>query len=63
MLASGSALAEEVLRRRLRADLAAYKVPRHVLFAARAELSFTDSGKIDKRRLAALLAARLGDGA
>src|SRR5262249_25336371 len=62
VLAAGHTLPEDELRRRLRADLAAYKVPRHVLFAAKAELPFTDSGKIDKRRLAELLAERLGRG-
>jgi acyl-CoA synthetase (AMP-forming)/AMP-acid ligase II len=59
VLDSGRALEAAELRERLRKDLAAYKVPRHVFFAAKAELPFTDSGKIDKRRLAELLASRL----
>jgi acyl-CoA synthetase (AMP-forming)/AMP-acid ligase II len=59
VLDSGRTLEESELRERLRKDLAAYKVPRHVVFAAKAELPFTDTGKIDKRRLAELLAARL----
>jgi acyl-CoA synthetase (AMP-forming)/AMP-acid ligase II len=44
-------------------DLAAYKIPRHVVFAAKTELPFADSGKIDKRRLVGLLAARRRRGA
>jgi acyl-CoA synthetase (AMP-forming)/AMP-acid ligase II len=59
VLDAGQTLAEEELRRRLRGDLAAYKIPRHLFFTAKAELPFTDSGKIDRRRLAALLAERI----
>jgi acyl-CoA synthetase (AMP-forming)/AMP-acid ligase II len=49
----------EALRERARVELSAYKVPRHWLFAAAGELPFTDSGKIDKRRLEAWVVARL----
>jgi acyl-CoA synthetase (AMP-forming)/AMP-acid ligase II len=59
VLDSGRTLAAAELRERLRKDLAAYKVPRHVVFAAKSELPFTDTGKIDKKRLAALLAERI----
>jgi len=59
VLDSGRALETSELRERLRKDLAGYKIPRHVVFALKAELPFTDSGKIDKRRLAELVAARL----
>ncbi len=59
VLAPGERLTVEALRERLRADLSAYKVPRHVFFCAREELPFTDSGKMDKRRLAELLASRV----
>jgi acyl-CoA synthetase (AMP-forming)/AMP-acid ligase II len=52
----------ELLRERLRAELSAYKVPRHLFFYTDAELPFTDSGKIDKRRLAVLLAERIAGG-
>jgi acyl-CoA synthetase (AMP-forming)/AMP-acid ligase II len=52
-------LSAEEVRRRLREELSAYKVPRHVFFYPKARLPFTDSGKIDKRRLAELLAARI----
>jgi acyl-CoA synthetase (AMP-forming)/AMP-acid ligase II len=62
VLDSGRSLEAEELRDRLRKDLAAYKIPRHVVFAAKAELPFTDSGKIDKRRLAELLAERIRRG-
>jgi acyl-CoA synthetase (AMP-forming)/AMP-acid ligase II len=40
-------------------DLSAYKVPREILFYDRSALPFTDTGKIDKRSLQALVAARL----
>ena len=49
----------EALRARLRAELASYKLPRHILVMESAALPYTDSGKIDKRRLAALVAERL----
>jgi acyl-CoA synthetase (AMP-forming)/AMP-acid ligase II len=62
VVAPGQAITPEGLRERLRADLSAYKVPRHVYFYARDELPFTDSGKMDKRRLASLLASRIGGG-
>src|SRR5262245_36865336 len=62
VLDSGRALETAELRERLRKDLAAYKLPRHVFFARKAELPFTDSGKIDKRRLAELLAVRIRGG-
>ncbi len=62
VLDSGRALEVSELRERLRKDLAAYKVPRHVVFAEKAELPFTDTGKIDKRRLARLLAERISGG-
>lgn len=43
------------LRARVKAQLAAYKVPRHVLVAELGALPFTDSGKIEKRKLRAML--------
>jgi acyl-CoA synthetase (AMP-forming)/AMP-acid ligase II len=48
-------LTEDDLRARVKGDLSAYKVPRHIFFYRSAELPFTDSGKIDKRRLEKLL--------
>jgi acyl-CoA synthetase (AMP-forming)/AMP-acid ligase II len=59
VLEPGAALSPDEIRARARAQLAAYKVPRQVLVALHEELPFTDSGKIDKRRLRQLLAATL----
>jgi acyl-CoA synthetase (AMP-forming)/AMP-acid ligase II len=59
ILKAGRELAWETLRERLRAELSAYKVPRHGFFYADGELPFTDSGKIDKKKLAVLLAERI----
>lgn len=53
----------ESLRRQLREELAAYKVPRHLLLFREEELPFTDSGKIDKRRLVGVIEKRLAGGA
>jgi acyl-CoA synthetase (AMP-forming)/AMP-acid ligase II len=63
ILRSGRELSADVLRERLRGELSAYKVPRHLFFYTDPELPFTDSGKIDKRRLSELLAQRIGTGA
>jgi acyl-CoA synthetase (AMP-forming)/AMP-acid ligase II len=46
------------LRARLKRDLSAYKVPKHLWVCAKAELPFLPSGKIKKQDLAAQLAAR-----
>jgi acyl-CoA synthetase (AMP-forming)/AMP-acid ligase II len=59
ILKAGSQLAADDLRERLRAELSAYKVPRHLFFYRDGELPFTDSGKIDKKRLGALLGERI----
>ena len=58
VLDTGRDLSTEDCRNRLRDELSAYKIPRHIFFAAKADLPFTDSGKIDKRRLGAQLADR-----
>jgi len=47
------------LRKRLREELSAYKVPRHFFFFDREELPFTDSGKMPKKILTAMLTKRL----
>jgi acyl-CoA synthetase (AMP-forming)/AMP-acid ligase II len=60
VLNHGRSATAEALRSRLRSDLAAYKVPRHFFFYADGELPFTDTGKIDKRKLKAMLAERVG---
>ncbi len=54
-----AALDAEALRGLLRAELAAYKLPRHLYFYPREELPFTDSGKIDRKKLTLLLAERV----
>jgi acyl-CoA synthetase (AMP-forming)/AMP-acid ligase II len=59
VLAPGAETSPEVLRARLRSDLSAYKVPRHLFVDRMEDLPFTDSGKLDKRRLAKLLAERI----
>jgi acyl-CoA synthetase (AMP-forming)/AMP-acid ligase II len=60
VLKPGAALDADACRARLSEVLSAYKVPRAIFVCDTAELPFTDSGKIDKRRLAALLAERRG---
>jgi len=62
VLEPGAALPADEVRARVKAQLAAYKVPRHVLVSAHDALPFTDSGKIDKRRLRALLEERIVQG-
>lgn len=62
VLDSGRELDAGECRERLRRELSAYKVPRHLFFYAKSELPFTDSGKIDKRRLETLLAERIAAG-
>ena len=59
VLKPGARLDVDTCRERLRKELSAYKLPRHVFFVAKEELPFTDSGKIDKRRLAPLLEERV----
>jgi acyl-CoA synthetase (AMP-forming)/AMP-acid ligase II len=59
VLKEGAELSAEALRARLRDEMASYKVPRHVFFCARAELPFTDSGKIQTAKLSRLLAERV----
>jgi acyl-CoA synthetase (AMP-forming)/AMP-acid ligase II len=62
VLEPGAALAAGEIRARVRAQLAVYKVPRHVLVCERSALPFTDTGKIDKRRLRAALETRVAAG-
>jgi acyl-CoA synthetase (AMP-forming)/AMP-acid ligase II len=59
ILKAGSQLGADVLRERLRAELSAYKVPRHFFFYRDGELPFTDTGKIDKKKLSVILADRI----
>ncbi len=60
-LSPGASLPADEVRERLRTELAAYKVPRHVaVFASQADLPQLDSGKVDRRRLAQILTERFG---
>jgi len=59
VLEPGATLAGDAIKARAKAQLAAYKVPRHVLVTTQDVLPFTDSGKVDKRRLRALLEERI----
>ena len=61
VLNAGAALDADTLRARLKQEIAAYKVPRHVFFCERADLPFTDSGKMQKNELSARLARWVAD--
>ncbi|MFP8876089.1 MAG: long-chain fatty acid--CoA ligase, partial [Myxococcota bacterium] len=50
----------DVLRERLRKQLSAFKVPRHLLILAQEDLPFTDTGKLHPGRLRDLLGDRVG---
>ncbi|HEU5308934.1 MAG TPA: class I adenylate-forming enzyme family protein [Acidimicrobiia bacterium] len=56
---AGDILDGDELRARLKGELSAYKVPKHLWVCAKSELPFLESGKIKKQELAALLAARV----
>jgi len=58
----GADLDPETLRASLRKELSAYKVPRHLVFLAPEELPMTDTGKLDRRGLKALLIERIETG-
>ena len=59
---AGEPLSADELKQRVKGDLSAYKVPKHVWIFPDGTLPFTDSGKIDKRRLSTLLEARIAEG-
>jgi acyl-CoA synthetase (AMP-forming)/AMP-acid ligase II len=60
-LRPGETLDEDEARTRVREAIASYKVPRHIaVFADRSELPWLDSGKVDRRRLTAILTERFG---
>ncbi|WP_426574709.1 class I adenylate-forming enzyme family protein [Aquihabitans sp. McL0605] len=62
-LRSGEALDGDVARTRIKGDLASYKLPRRIaVFADQKDLPWLDSGKVDRRRLAAILEERFGPG-
>ncbi|MEQ1787963.1 MAG: class I adenylate-forming enzyme family protein, partial [Acidimicrobiales bacterium] len=61
-LRPGDALDAEEARKRVKEEIASYKVPRHIaVFADQTELPWLDSGKIDRRRLTAILDERFRD--
>ncbi len=61
-LRPGEALDADEVRARVKAEIASYKVPRHVaVFGDQTELPWLDSGKIDRRRLTAILVERFGE--
>jgi acyl-CoA synthetase (AMP-forming)/AMP-acid ligase II len=55
VLNAGQTLDAATLRRRLKQELSSYKVPGKMVFCAKDDIPFTDSGKVDKRRLIAYL--------
>lgn len=62
-LRPGEELDEERARTLVKEELASYKVPRHIaVFGDQTELPWLDSGKVDRRRLAAMLEERFGAG-
>jgi acyl-CoA synthetase (AMP-forming)/AMP-acid ligase II len=61
-LRDGAVVTGSALIARLRGELAAYKLPRHVFVLTAAQLPLTDSGKLDRRRLRAELERRIAAG-
>ena len=62
-LRPGETLDEEEARKRVKDEIASYKVPRRIaVFADQTGLPWLDSGKVDRRRLTAILAERFGEG-
>jgi acyl-CoA synthetase (AMP-forming)/AMP-acid ligase II len=58
-LRPGDTLDEEEARKRVKEAIASYKVPRRIaVFADQSELPWLDSGKVDRRRLTAILDER-----
>jgi len=58
-LRPGETLDAEEARKRVKEEIASYKVPRHIaVFASQTELPWLDSGKVDRRKLTALLEER-----
>jgi len=55
-LSPGETLDEEEARKRVKEELASYMVPRHIaVFSDQTQLPWLDSGKVDRRRLTAIL--------
>jgi acyl-CoA synthetase (AMP-forming)/AMP-acid ligase II len=62
VLEHGQTVEADEIRGRVKQELSAYKVPRHVFVYPDGALPFTDTGKIDKRKLAVVLQERLASG-
>jgi acyl-CoA synthetase (AMP-forming)/AMP-acid ligase II len=60
VLEIGESVTGEALRARIKQELSAYKVPRHIVVYASGTLPFSDTGKIDKRALVEDLEGRIG---
>jgi acyl-CoA synthetase (AMP-forming)/AMP-acid ligase II len=61
VLRPGEDVDGDALRARVKAEIASYKVPRHLaVFKSELELPWLDSGKIDRRQLTAMLNDRFG---
>ncbi len=59
VLKRAATLDPEIATARLKEELSSYKIPRHWFFAAKEELPFTDSGKIEKKKLVSWMEERL----
>lgn len=57
VLRDGQTVSGDDLRARLKSELSAYKVPTRYFFCDKGDIPFTDSGKVDKRRLLDFLTA------
>jgi acyl-CoA synthetase (AMP-forming)/AMP-acid ligase II len=57
VLKAGASVTERELASRLERDLSSYKLPKRYFFRTASELPFTDTGKIDKRRLRVALSS------
>jgi len=56
---SGASLDAAGVRAAAKSGLSAFKIPKHVWVCEKSDLPFTDSGKVKKAELAAMLSARL----
>lgn len=59
VLQDGKTVSEASLTARIKSELSSYKVPKKITFLRQDEVPFTDSGKIDKRRLTEQLMDRV----
>ncbi|HUR79049.1 MAG TPA: class I adenylate-forming enzyme family protein [Acidimicrobiales bacterium] len=58
-LSPGASVTEDELKTFVKDEIASYKVPKHIaVYASQAELPWLDSGKVDRRALAAMLVER-----